>query len=96
MADLNAAEPIEVWLTQSNLEVTCLVVLEDESTTNLDVDSLSIRGAQREITGWLISKGYEPVGRWEQETDGRLEGLGESSRRFRPAKPSPPKFLGTA
>ena len=47
--------PIEVWLTQENMEVNCMVVREDESTDNsLDVVSLSMRGAQREITGTLI------------------------------------------
>lgn len=59
------AGPIEVWLRQVNMEVACTVVNEDESTARYDVDSLSLRGAQREMTGYLISQGYEPVGRWE-------------------------------
>lgn len=59
--------PIEVWLSKKNIEVTCMVVHEDESTISLDVDSLSMRGAQREMTAWLINKGYKPVGRWETE-----------------------------
>jgi len=49
------------------MAIACTVVREDESTTSLDVDSLSVRGAQREITGWLISQGYVPAGRWTQE-----------------------------
>src|SRR5919205_1359001 len=43
--------PIEVWLSRANVGITCTVVLEDERTSNLDVNALSIRGAQREITG---------------------------------------------
>jgi hypothetical protein len=30
----------------------------------LEIDSLSMRGAQREITGWLTSQGYKADGRW--------------------------------
>jgi hypothetical protein len=70
--------PIEVWLRQKNMEVNCVVVREDESTDHtLDVVSLSMRGAQREITGNLIDWGYKPEGRWVQEADG------ESWRRFK-------------
>ena len=62
---VNKPSPIEVWLSQANMTVTCTVVREDESTEQLAVDSLSMRGAQREITGYLIGLGYSPVGRWE-------------------------------
>ncbi len=48
------------------LSMTCTVV-HDESTESLDVDAFSMRGAQREITGCLISQGYEPPGRWETQ-----------------------------
>lgn len=88
MTKLDASGPIEVWLTQKNLEVTCSIVHEDESTTGLDVDSLSMRGAQREITGWLIAHGYEPAGRWQDEVEAsrHQDEAPETSRRFRPAK----------
>ena len=76
--------PIEVWLSQGNMEVTCRAVHEDESTSYRDVDSLSMRGAQREITGWLISRGYEPAGRWEAEVSDPQVGVQESVRRFKP------------
>jgi hypothetical protein len=79
--------PIEVWLSQSNLEVKCMVVREDESIYEIPVDALTVRGAEREITGWLISQGYEPAGRWD--IAGRNEDTGdeyEVSRKFRPAK----------
>jgi hypothetical protein len=79
------ASPIEVWLTQQNMTVTCKVVHEDESTQELDINSLSMRGAQREITGWLISQGYKPDGRWttEVEDDHVDYGPSECWRRFK-------------
>jgi hypothetical protein len=79
----NKPSPIEVVLTQSNMQVYCRVVREDESTYELPIDSLSMRGAQREITGYLIAKGYAPVGRWEveaQDDDGQAI---ETIRRFK-------------
>ena len=72
-------KPIEVWLTQPNMEITCRVIFEDETGTEIDVDSLSMRGAQREITSWLIGLGYEPVGRWSTEDQGGAETM----RQFR-------------
>jgi len=73
--------PIEVWLSQRNMAITCLIVHDDETTEELDVDSLSLRGAQREITGACIDDGYAPVGRWEW-TD--TENWSECVRTFRP------------
>lgn len=80
--------PIEVWLTQSesNLGVTCTVVHEDESTTALDVDSLSMRGAMREITGYFIAQGYKPDGRWTTEAETPMNGTLEAMRRFKPGE----------
>jgi hypothetical protein len=79
--------PVEVWLSQGNSEITCTVVLEDESTSTLDVNSLSMRGAQREMTGYFIAHGYTPVGSWEVEADsdngsGGKEAV-ETSRKFK-------------
>lgn len=79
--------PIEVWLSQANMEITCTVVLEDESTSTLDVNSLSMRGAQREMTGYLIAHGYTPIGDWAVEADSD-NGYGgketvETSRKFK-------------
>jgi hypothetical protein len=79
----NERKPIEVWLTRRNIEITCRVVNEDETATELDVDSLSMRGAQREITAYFKAHGYEPAGRWETESaadDGAAE---ETVRLFR-------------
>ena len=75
--------PIEVWLSQTNMIITCMVVYEDESTEELDITSLSMRGAQREITGHYIGQGYVPVGRWEVESDPDRGGYGETVRRFK-------------
>lgn len=74
---------IEVWLVQQENGVSCRVVNEDESTNQLDVDSRSIAGAQAEITGWFISKGYEPTSDWDEQVDGQLEPVGECSRQFK-------------
>ncbi len=74
--------PIEVWLTKKNMVVTCRVVHEDESIEELGVDSLSMRGAQRYITGRLISEGYKPVGRWENHQDSGDDSA-ETSRTFK-------------
>jgi hypothetical protein len=91
MTNTNDAKPspIEVWLTQQNLEVKCMVVRDDETTYPLSINSLSMRGAQREITGWLINEGYEPVGRWQLESDDNaMDGPVETMRRFKLAAPA--------
>lgn len=81
MSTVEKCGPVEVWLSQRNIEVRCTVVHENESTKNLDVDALTMRGAQREITGYLINQGYQPEGRWETElADGEAS---ECVRRFR-------------
>jgi hypothetical protein len=77
-------EPVEIWLSQVNsLTVTCQVVHQDETTEYLDVDSLSLRGAMREITGYLLAIGYEPVDRWETVAD-HGDDSAEAVRRFKP------------
>ena len=80
-------QPIEVWLSQRNFEVTGRVVYESERTDHLRIESLSMRGAQREVTGFLIEQGYAPAGRWEIEPV--RDGDQETSRRFRPDDASP-------
>jgi hypothetical protein len=80
--------PIEVWLRQQNMAITCMVVREDETTYELYVASLSMRGAQREITGWLINDGYEPVGRWQVESDDSAMQTAETVRKFKLAAPA--------
>jgi hypothetical protein len=76
--------PIEVILTQrpSGYGVSCMVVDSDETTTTLDVDALSIRGAEREMTGWLIAQGWKPADRWRTEKEDENGADLEVSRRF--------------
>ncbi len=73
--------PIEVWLRQDDEEIICTVVRDDESTYELDVDALSMRGAQREMTGYFIDQNYEPADQWQVEVDG-ANGPVETVRRF--------------
>jgi hypothetical protein len=67
------------------MTVTCDVVHEDESTEGLRIVSLSMRGAQREITGWLLAQGYKPDGRWTTEAEDETIDYGPSEtwRRFK-------------
>ena len=79
--------PIEVWLSRKSTGMTCTVVTGDERTSTLNVNSLSMRGAQREMTGYLIARGYSPVGDWEVEAAGDAGPGGvdavETSRQFK-------------
>jgi hypothetical protein len=79
--------PIDVWLSQGKMGITCTVVLEDERTSTLDVNSRSIPGAEREITGYLIAHGYTPMGNWEVQAVGDNGDGGsnpvETSRKFK-------------
>jgi hypothetical protein len=67
------------------LSMTCTVV-HDESTESLDVSAFSMRGAQREITGYLISQGYEPLGRWETQRFDAERGSIDAVRNFKVKK----------
>jgi hypothetical protein len=58
---------IEVWLTLRSVTITCKIVCEDESIREYPIKSLSMRGAEREITGFLINAVYEPTDRWSYE-----------------------------
>jgi hypothetical protein len=82
MSIVKGTGPIEVWLRQSNMQITGMLVGEDERTEDVEIDSLSIRGAEREVTGWLIDHGYEPAGRWLMRNEEYGEPR-EVSRKFR-------------
>ncbi len=82
----NTKSPIEVWLRQTNLTVDCTVVNEDESTREYGVDSLSMRGAQREMTGYFIGEGYQPDGRWTATAQDPGAETVEAWRRFKVAR----------
>jgi hypothetical protein len=57
--------PIEVWIRQKRATTfTCMVVYEDESTFQFDLVSRTLAAAQREVTGRLMSGGYQPARRW--------------------------------
>ena len=58
------------------LSMICTVVHDDESSESRDVEAFFMRGAQREITGYLISQGYEPPGR--RKTRGSVLNEGRS------------------
>jgi hypothetical protein len=72
-------------LSRKNIEITGTLVFEDESASYPDIRSLSVRGAQRELTGWLVSCGYIPAGRWSEESHDD-DGFSEWTRAFRPGQ----------
>jgi hypothetical protein len=76
-----ATGPTEVWLTQRNLAVKCMIVREDESAERFTARSLNMRGAQREVTARLKGQGHAPAGRWETVVS-NAAGT-ETMRRFR-------------
>ena len=76
-------QALQAVLTRKNIEITCMLVFEDESVSYPQPRSVSVRGAQREITGLLVSKGYIPAGRWSEETEDE-DGYREWTRPFKP------------
>jgi hypothetical protein len=90
----DSASPIEIWLSKRNLSITCRLVFDNEAAVEVQVSSLSMRGAQREITGRLIAEGYEPVGRWSIEDDQGFETMRVFRRPVleRPLMPNPGEF----
>ena len=60
-------KPIEVLLSRPHLEVTCRIVFPDGTAIAVGVDALSLRAAQREMTAWLLERGYEPAGQWSSQ-----------------------------
>ena len=78
--------PIEVWIRQKRATTfTCRVVYDDESTFQFDVVSRTLAAAQREVTGRLMSGGYQPAGRWRPVEASQTFKPGESGR----GKPRP-------
>jgi hypothetical protein len=80
--------PLEVWLawTKSQMTIRVRYVHDDESTAEAEAESVAMRGAQREITGQLIEKGWQPVGRWVSELDDADGTTLQCFRQFRPGK----------
>src|SRR5215469_3701289 len=69
--------PIEVWLSQPHLEVTCRIVFPGGAIMAVGVVSPSLNGAEHELTAWLTEHGYQPAGGWHTDGNGR-----ETARTF--------------
>jgi hypothetical protein len=82
---------VEVWLSWINAEMDIRVryVRPDESTREEIAESVSMRGAQREVSGQMIDRGWQPVSRWITERDEGGEAL-ECYRTFRPGPDAEP------
>jgi hypothetical protein len=85
-------QPLQAILSRKNLEITCTLVFEDESLSGQPVVSLSLRGAQREITGRLVALGFVPAGRWSAEEEPDEDGYREWTRGFRPGPEATPEL----
>jgi hypothetical protein len=85
MEDTKIRRPqaLRAILSRKNLAITCTLVYEDESVSYPQPDSISLRGAQREVTGMLVSTGYIPTGRWSDEGEDE-DGYHEWTRAFKP------------
>lgn len=89
-------KPIEVLLSRPHLEVTCRIVFPDGTAIAVGVDALSLRAAQREMTGWLIERGYQPAGQWSTQQEAARRAA-RTFRRLYPdsmAEPGPVADLG--
>src|ERR1017187_1706872 len=76
-------QALRAVLTRKHLEIICTLVFEDESVSYPQPRSVSLRGAQREVTGMLVSTGYIPAGRWSEEEEDE-DGYREWTRLFKP------------
>ena len=73
----------EIWLRDAaGLGIAGTLVRADETTISFDIDYLSMRGAQREITGAMLRSGHAAVRRWDSTA------VGEAVRSFRRAPAS--------
>lgn len=66
------AQSIMVYLSKPSIEVGCHIEREDTTTAQWGIESVTMRGAQREITTRLRGRGYQPAGRWVL-TGGEIE-----------------------
>jgi hypothetical protein len=78
-----APQALQAVLSRKNIEIFCTLVFEDESVSYPEVESVSVRGAQREVTGMLVGFGYTPAGRWS-DADEDEDGYSEWARSFKP------------
>ena len=81
---MTITSPIEVWLTEKDFGVGCRIVADTEpGITSPNIDSVSMRGAQREVSMYLAGHGYRPVGRWKTEAENEKGNSIETSRQFK-------------
>jgi hypothetical protein len=85
-------QALQAVLSRKNIEIFCTLVFEDESTSYPIVNSVSVRGAQRELTGLLVAHGYTPVGRWSDEGEDE-DGYTEWTRSFKPGPDTGHMFM---
>jgi hypothetical protein len=85
-------QPLRAILSRKNLKIICTLVFEDEGVRYPQPESLSIRGAQREITGALVQVGYVPAGRWSEEEEEDEDGYREWTRPFKPGPDASPNI----
>jgi hypothetical protein len=85
LARLRAPQALQAVLSRKNIEISCILVREDETASYPRLDSLSVRGAQREITSMLVGQGYVPAGRWSDDGEDD-DGYREWSRAFKPGQ----------
>lgn len=83
--DARLPQVLRAVLSRKNIEISCTLVFEDESVSYQEVDSVSVRGAQREITGMLVAHGYVPAARWSEDGEDQ-DGYSEWSRPFKPGE----------
>jgi hypothetical protein len=82
--------PVEVWLTKKDIAVGAVIYADEVVIWQDDADSISMRGAQREMTARLMAAGYEPLDRWRVEYtnggSGAADTAIETVRTVRPRK----------
>lgn len=55
---------IKVWVIQNRFHITAFEETESGRRSEINVQSINLRGAQRELTSWYKSVGWGPIGRW--------------------------------
>lgn len=55
----------QVWLTRPDGKLKCKVTFDNSTYADYEIKSQSLRGAEREITGWMIKQGFRPSGDWQ-------------------------------
>ncbi len=79
------AQIAEVWLRVDGTKFTAMFVHVDESTSSRPVAHRTGAAAQREITGYLVQRGYRPVSGWVSVS------ATESTRKFQKTEGGEPR-----